>query len=64
MRDESNDDDPLEADCRRWCLQNSRITICSIAKFMDNYACTRLSTWYILYAFLVIIIFEKGMLLT
>ena len=42
-------EDPLESDCRMLCLRNARLTIASISDYMDNYICTRLGAWYMLY---------------
>lgn len=42
-------EDPLEADCRRLCLRNARLTISSIADFVNNHVCTRIGAWYMLY---------------
>lgn len=42
-------EDPLESDCRMLCLRNARLTIASISEYMDNYICTRLGAWYMLY---------------
>lgn len=42
-------EDPLESECRMLCLRNARLSIASISDYMDNYICTRLGAWYMLY---------------
>jgi transcriptional regulatory protein GAL4 len=42
-------EDPCETECRMRCLQNARLTISSISEYMENYICTRLGAWYMLY---------------
>ncbi|PYI07059.1 C6 transcription factor [Aspergillus sclerotiicarbonarius CBS 121057] len=42
-------EDPLEADCRMLCLRNARLSIASIADFVNNHVCTRIGAWYMLY---------------
>jgi transcriptional regulatory protein GAL4 len=42
-------EDPLEADCRRLCLRNARLTLSSITDFVNNHICTRIGAWYMLY---------------
>lgn len=42
-------EDPLEGECRTLCLRNARLSIASISEYMDNYICTRLGAWYMLY---------------
>ncbi|KKK13877.1 hypothetical protein P175DRAFT_0435167 [Aspergillus ochraceoroseus IBT 24754] len=50
-------EDPLEADCRKLCLRNARLTISSIADFVNNHLCTRLGAWYMLY-----FLFQAGLI--
>lgn len=50
-------EDPLESDCRMLCLRNARLTIASISEYMDNYICTRLGAWYMLY-----FLFQAGLI--
>jgi len=50
-------EDPLEGDCRMLCLRNARLTIASISEYMDNYICTRLGAWYMLY-----FLFQAGLI--
>jgi transcriptional regulatory protein GAL4 len=42
-------EDPCETECRIRCLQTARLTISSIAEYMDNYVCMRIGAWYMLY---------------
>lgn len=42
-------EDPLEADCRRLCLRNARLTLSSITDFVNHHICTRIGAWYMLY---------------
>lgn len=44
----SEEEDPLEADCRMFCLRNARLTIGSISDYVNNYICARLGAWYML----------------
>nr|AAO00820.1 Unknown protein [Arabidopsis thaliana] len=50
-------EDPCETECRVRCLQNARLTISSISEYMDNYICTRLGAWYMLY-----FLFQAGLI--
>ncbi|KAI9370734.1 fungal-specific transcription factor domain-containing protein [Aspergillus egyptiacus] len=52
-------EDPFEADCRMLCLRNARLTISSIADFVNNHLVTRLGAWYILY-----FLFQAGLIPT
>lgn len=46
---QAENEDPLESECRTLCLRNARLSIASISEYMDNYVCTRLGAWYMLY---------------
>ncbi|GES65353.1 C6 transcription factor [Aspergillus terreus] len=50
-------EDPLEADCRRLCLRNARLTLSSITDFVNNHICTRIGAWYMLY-----FLFQAGLI--
>ncbi|KAJ5124206.1 uncharacterized protein N7515_008031 [Penicillium bovifimosum] len=50
-------EDPCETECRLRCLQNARLTISSISEYMENYICTRLGAWYMLY-----FLFQAGLI--
>ncbi|KAJ5111125.1 hypothetical protein N7532_001660 [Penicillium argentinense] len=50
-------EDPCETECRMRCLQNARLTISSISDYMDNYVCTRIGAWYMLY-----FLFQAGLI--
>ncbi|OJJ34169.1 hypothetical protein ASPWEDRAFT_52449 [Aspergillus wentii DTO 134E9] len=53
----SEEEDPLEADCRMFCLRNARLTIGSISDYVNNYICARLGAWYMLY-----FLFQAGLI--
>ncbi|KAJ5819863.1 hypothetical protein N7474_005454 [Penicillium riverlandense] len=50
-------EDPCETECRVRCLQTARLTISSIAEYMDNYVCMRIGAWYMLY-----FLFQAGLI--
>ncbi|KAJ5864689.1 uncharacterized protein N7529_006605 [Penicillium soppii] len=50
-------EDPCETECRLRCLQNARLTISSISEYMENYICTRIGAWYMLY-----FLFQAGLI--
>ncbi|KAJ5886722.1 uncharacterized protein N7473_009396 [Penicillium subrubescens] len=54
---EGGNEDPCETECRLRCLQNARLTIASISEYMDNYMCTRIGAWYMLY-----FLFQAGLI--
>ncbi|KAL4892926.1 fungal-specific transcription factor domain-containing protein [Aspergillus ambiguus] len=50
-------EDPLEAECRRLCLRNARLTLSSITDFVNHHICTRIGAWYMLY-----FLFQAGLI--
>ncbi|CAI7578145.1 unnamed protein product [Penicillium glandicola] len=54
---DAGSEDPFETECRLRCLQNARLTISSISEYMENYMCTRLGAWYMLY-----FLFQAGLI--
>ncbi|KAL4973728.1 fungal-specific transcription factor domain-containing protein [Aspergillus desertorum] len=50
-------EDPYEAECRMLCFRNAKLTISSIADFVNNYPCTRVGAWYMLY-----FLFQAGLI--
>ncbi|KAJ5220067.1 hypothetical protein N7468_009271 [Penicillium chermesinum] len=54
---DASNEDPTETECRKRCLQNARLTIASISSYMDNYVCTRIGAWYMLY-----FLFQAGLI--
>ncbi|KAF7718772.1 Fungal Zn(2)-Cys(6) binuclear cluster domain-containing protein [Penicillium ucsense] len=54
---DGGNEDPCETQCRVRCLQNARLTITSISEYMDNFMCTRIGAWYMLY-----FLFQAGLI--